>query len=63
MTVNEAKKVVEENGGDWEIFCSWMYGQTCGIDKNGNPDIYDYDVQRFVRYNCNPKNEPLHEWD
>ena len=63
MTTEEAKNEIEKAGGSWDVFSMWMYGQTCGIDEKGNVDIYEYDVRRFIEYNCNPKNEPLVAWD
>ena len=63
MTKNEAKKKIEEAGGSWEAFSRWMYGQTVGVYPSGEIDYYDYDVNRFIRYKCNPDNEPIEEWD
>jgi hypothetical protein len=63
MKISEAKIKIKQAGGDWEVFSNWMYGQTCGIDSDGEPDIYECDVDRFIRYKCNPRNEPLLEWD
>ena len=59
----EAKKKIENAGGSWEVFNDWMYGQTVGIYPDGEVDIYEYDVNRFIRYRCNPKNEPVEDWD
>ena len=63
MKVDEVREAIEKAGGDWEVFCDWMYGQTMGMDENGEPDIYSHDVERFIRYKCDPKNEPPWEWD
>ena len=29
-------------------FKKWMFGQTCGIDENGESNYYDWDVTRFI---------------
>ena len=63
MRIDEARKAVEEAGGDWEIFQKWMRGQTVSMYEDGETDIYEWDVERFIRYKCNPDNEPFEEWD
>lgn len=63
MRIEEAKKKVEEAGGSWDTFNDWMRGQTAGINDDGTIDLYDYDVNRFIRYKCDPKNEPMGAWD
>lgn len=64
MTIDEAKQRIESAGGNWSTFQYWMQGQTCGVNpETGEPDIYKYDVERFIEYKCNPKNEPVDEWD
>jgi len=63
MREKKAKKLIKEAGGSWEVFMNWMIGQTYGFYKDGQPNYYDCDVERFIRYSCNPKNEPLAEWD
>jgi len=63
MTTEEAKKQIKKAGGSWKVFNSWMRGQTVGMNEDGSEDIYDYDVERFIRYKCNPKNEPLVDVD
>jgi len=30
-------------------FHNWMWGQTCGINKKGEPDYYLWDVELFLR--------------
>jgi hypothetical protein len=40
-----------------------MSGQTMGLNEDGTTYIYDCDVDRFIRYKCDPKNEPLSDWD
>jgi len=62
MTEKEAKKRIEEAGGDYEVFSDWMRGQTMGM-INGEVDLYDCDVERFIRYKCDPKNENPLEFD
>lgn len=54
MRVQEAERLVIESGGSIDVFHKWMAGQTCGINSDGTSDIYDYDVHRFIRYNCRP---------
>jgi hypothetical protein len=40
-----------------------MRGQTMGFNPDGSINVYEYDVDRFIRYKCNPKNEPMAEVD
>lgn len=63
MTEQQAKNKIEQAGGSWETFNKWMCGQTCGINEDGTTDIYEYDVDRFIRYKCDPMNEPLVDFD
>lgn len=63
MTEQQATKKIEEAGGDMKVFWDFMYGQTMGLNEDGTTDIYETDVERFIRYKCNPKNEPLYEFD
>lgn len=63
MREKEAKKLIKEAGGSWEVFMNWMIGQTMGMYPDGEIYFYDCDVERFIRYNFEPKNEPLVEWD
>ena len=63
MRESEAKRQIEAAGGSWDVFLKWMRGQTVGMYENGETDWYEYDVNRFIRYNCDPKKEPLHEMD
>lgn len=63
MTEAEVREKIEQAGGSWETFNDWMTGQTVGLDEDGTINYYEYDVSRFLRYKCNPKNEPLVEWD
>lgn len=63
MKEQEAKKLIEEAGGSWEDFVSWMFGQTVGLNDDGSTDWYDWDVKRFIGYGCKAKNEPLGHFD
>jgi len=63
MTLKQARKKIEKAGGNWKVFIKWMNGQTMGIYPDGSADIYEHDVERFIRYNCNPDNEPIEEFD
>jgi len=63
MTIEKAEQKIKEAGGDIEVFWEWMRGQTMGLNKDGSTDVYEYDVDRFIRYKCNPKNEPMSEVD
>lgn len=63
MTEKEAKIKIKEASGNWKVFQKWMIGQTVGMNPDGTADIYDYDVNRFIRYKCDPKNEPIWEVD
>jgi len=64
MTLTDARKKIEDAGGNWEVFCKWMNGQTCGFDPATKEILpYDWDVDRFIKYKCNPANEPIEEWD
>jgi len=51
MTEQQAKNKIEEAGGDMEVFWDFMEGQTMGF-KDGIIDIYDCDVDRFIRNYC-----------
>jgi len=63
MREAEVKKKIKQAGGKWSVFLKWIDGQTMGINKDGSTNFYDRDVERFIRYKCDPKNEPLVEWD
>lgn len=65
MTTKEAQSKIKKAGGTqaWYLFLDWMKGQTVGMNEDGTTDWYDYDVNRFIRYKCNPKNEPLVDVD
>ena len=62
MLEKEARKAIKEAGGSWKVFCKWMSGQTMGM-IDGEIHYYDCDVDRFIRYKCNPDNEPLVDFD
>lgn len=49
MTTKEVQQAIDEAGGDWGDFLTFMVGQTYGIDENGEPDYYERDVQAFIR--------------
>lgn len=63
MTIKQAEEAVTKAGGSVEVFWDWMHGQTMGLNPDGSTDVYEYDVNRFIRYKCNPKNEPMSEMD
>lgn len=63
MTVQQAEEKIQSAGGSIVVFWEWMSGQTMGMNEDGTIDVYDYDVDRFIRYNCDPKKEPLAEMD
>jgi hypothetical protein len=63
MTEQQAQNKIEKAGGDMKVFWKWMSGQTMGLNEDGTTYIYDCDVDRFIRYKCDPKNEPLSDWD
>ena len=62
MNPTDTKKRIEDAGGKWSVFQKWMRGQTCGY-RNGVVDYYNYDIERFIRYGCNPDNEPMEDFD
>ena len=51
MKIQQAETKIKEAGGNVELFWKWMTGQTVGIDENGETDVYDCDVDRFIRNN------------
>lgn len=63
MTVEQAEQKIREAGGNTKVFWEWMRGQTMGLNEDGTTDVYDYDVNRFIQYKCNPDNEPSFEMD
>ena len=63
MTEKEVRSKIKKAGGNWRTFKKWMVGQTMGMNKDGSVDYYECDVDRFIEYKCNPRNEPLQAWD
>lgn len=63
MRINKAKEKIETAGGSWATFDEWMNGQSVGMYEDGETNFYDHDVNRFIRYNCDPKKEPFYEFD
>ena len=63
MTIEQAEQKIIEAGGSTEVFWDWMTGQTMGLNDDGTTNIFDHDVERFIRYKCNPDNEPSWEID
>jgi len=62
LTRRQARKEIEKAGGNWYVFIKWMFGQTGPIVK-GELCYYKYDIDRFIGYKCDPKNEPPVEYD
>lgn len=52
MTKQQAQNKITEAGGDMEVFWDFMSGQTIGLNSDGTTDIYDCDVDRFIRNYC-----------
>lgn len=48
MRINELKELLKKENLDIEDFNEWIYGQTMGLDENGEVDIYDHDVYRYI---------------
>lgn len=63
MREKDARLKIYAAGGSWDVFNDWMRGQTVGMYEDGECDLYEYDVERFIRYKCNPKNEPTYDFD
>ena len=63
MKIQQAEDKIKQAGGNIEDFHEWMDGQTVGLNEDGTVDYYDYDVDRFISYKCNPKNETVGAWD
>ena len=63
MTITQAEDKIKQAGGSIEVFWQWMSGQTLGHAATGQTNVYEDDVDRFIRYGCNPNNEPLVEVD
>lgn len=61
-TREKTKRLIEAAGGDIAVFDGWMRGQTCPV-KHGKEAYWKHDVDRFIRYKCDPKNEPVEDFD
>lgn len=61
-TEQQIRELLDKNNITLEAFNKWMTGQTCPI-VDGEFCYYQYDVDRFIRYKGDAKNEPLVEWD
>ena len=48
MKEPEVKQLLKDNNISWEDFIKWMHGQTMGLNKDGTPDYYEWDVKRFI---------------
>lgn len=49
MVKEKVLEKLKENNLKWSDFMKWMYGQTMGLNEDGTPDYYDWDVERFIR--------------
>jgi hypothetical protein len=47
MNYKQAKETIEKEV--IEVFKEFMEGQTVGVNEDGSTEIYDYDVERFIR--------------
>lgn len=47
MTVDQVRHRIGDD--KWEEFCKFMVGQTMGVDEHGQSDIYECDVENFLR--------------
>jgi len=63
MTPKKAEKTILEAGLSVEKFYDWMNGQTMGLYPNGTTNIYDQDVERFIRYAKRGRPENSAEFD
>lgn len=61
MTIAQAEAAIRDAA--IKTFWKFMEGQTLSMDENGWTVVPDRDVDRFIRYKCDPKNEPLIEVD
>ena len=48
MTTKKAKQLIKKAGGKWEDFIDYMFCSAYGIDEKGEPNWYDWDVDRFI---------------
>ena len=55
MTTNKVKQEIKkynkihEKQKNWKEFQHFMLGSAYGIDKDGNPNWYEYDIGRYLR--------------
>lgn len=49
MKTEKVKKLIKEAGGKWTNFLDFMFGGQYKIGKDGKPDWYEIDVDRFIR--------------
>jgi hypothetical protein len=63
MTIKEAERRIKQAGGSPTVFWKWMEGQTMSLNDDGSTDVYEHDVERFIKYNCNPEKEPITDFD
>lgn len=49
MTTKEAKEAIKKADLNWEDFVDWMFGNTVGVDANGETIWYETDVSQFIR--------------
>lgn len=47
MTERKVKETIGTN--NWQRFCEWMRGQTCGVYPDGTTNYYECDVDAFKR--------------
>ena len=63
MTFPEAKKRIEGEGLRYDTFTDWLVGQTIRMGSDGVFEVYDYDVERFIRYSKRGVPETSAEFD
>jgi hypothetical protein len=59
MSEEQAEQKIKEAGGSMTKFRRWIRGQTCPILDDGEWGYYECDVNRFISYRCDPRNEPF----
>lgn len=47
--MNEAQVINKIGRDKWKEFCEFMKGQTVAVGKDGAPDYYEHDVERFMK--------------
>lgn len=50
MTIKEAEDKIARNGGNLDTFWDWMQGNTMSLYPSGETDVYEVDVDRFLRW-------------